>query len=63
MKRKIEIDIAKQYLQQVYYRPKGTEKTYFGLGWPCNDGYEMRSLYFKGFIGTKKGLIKINFQG
>jgi DNA primase len=58
--RKINLNIAKKYLKQIHYRPKDKKKSYYALAWACGDGYEGRSKSFKGFIGTKKDLIKIN---
>lgn len=58
--RKINLSIAKKYLKQLHYRPKGKKKGYYSLAWSCGDGFEVRSKAFKGFIGLKKDLIKIN---
>lgn len=60
--RKISLEIAKKYLTQIHYRPKDKKKAYYSLAWACGDGYEVRSKSFKGFIGTKKDLIKINLK-
>jgi DNA primase len=51
-KRKINIDIAKKYLKEIYY--KQNDKNYFALAFE-NDSkaYEVRNAYFKGCIGTK----------
>jgi DNA primase len=52
--RKINIDIAKHYLQEVYYQVDG--KNFFALGFKNDsNGYELRSKYFKGSL---KGSIK-----
>ena len=52
--RKINIDIAKHYLQEVYYQVNG--KNFFALGFKNDsNGYELRSKYYKGSL---KGSIK-----
>ena len=58
--RKINLAIANKYLKQLHYRPKDKKKGYYSLAWACGDGFESRSKTFKGFIGTRKDLIKIN---
>jgi DNA primase len=60
--RKISISIAKKYLKQIHYKPKDKIKSYYALAWACGNGYETRSPYFKGFIGTHKDIIKINLK-
>ena len=57
--RKIEIDIAKDYLQEVYFMQNG--KNYFALCWK-NDrgGIECRNKYFKGILeGGEKDITTI----
>ena len=55
--RGINIDIAKQYLKEIWFRPSSSSKgtrDYFALGFE-NDvgGYELRNARFKGCIGSK----------
>jgi len=51
--RKINIDIARRYLQEIYYSVK--EKSFFSIGFK-NDagGYELRNAYFKNCITPKE---------
>lgn len=50
--RKLDLDIAKRYLQEIEYKRKG--KTFFSIAFSSDrDGYETRNAYFKGCIGTK----------
>jgi len=50
--RKISIDIANKYLQEVYYEQK--DKNYFALGFENDSkGFEVRNAYFKGCLGSK----------
>ncbi|MEE9363078.1 MAG: toprim domain-containing protein [Cellulophaga sp.] len=60
--RAIDYEVATKYLKQINYAPKGQKKGYFALAWNCGNGYEARSGSFKGFIGTKKDLIKVNLK-
>lgn len=52
--RRINPEIAKEYLKEVYYTNKETDKNYFSLGFE-NDrgGFELRNEYFKGGLGNK----------
>ena len=57
--RKIDIDIAKLYLKEVYYFLNG--KHYFALTMTNrSNGYEIRNKYFKGCIGKKDITILAN---
>ena len=50
--RKISIDIANKYLEEVYYEQK--DKNYFALGFENDSkGFEVRNAYFKGCLGSK----------
>lgn len=60
--RAINVDIARMYLKQLYYKPRGKKRGYYALAWECGDGYEARSRFFKGFIGNHKDFIKINLR-
>ena len=59
--RKINIDIAKIYLKEMYYTYKKDNK-FFGLcfGNDLGNGYEVRNKSFKGFIGSEKTITTIN---
>lgn len=52
--RGISLEIAKRYVEEVYYRVKSNGKQYFALAFP-NDkqGYEFRNLYYKGGTNPK----------
>jgi len=60
--RKINLQVAKQYLQQVHYKTLKSWREYFALALACGDGFEARNEYFKGFIGTTKNIAKINLN-
>lgn len=50
--RKIDIDVAKKYCKEVYYKIEN--KTYFAIAFANNSGgFEIRNKYFKGSLGTK----------
>jgi DNA primase len=50
--RKINLDIAKKYLEEIYYTQD--KKNYFSLAFKNdNGGYETRNAFFKGCIGHK----------
>jgi DNA primase len=61
-KRAINLDVARKYLKQVHYKTRVKKRAYYALAWACGDGYEARSEFFKGFIGTNKDIIKINLK-
>ena len=51
-KRGIKLDLAIDYLKEVYY--KNNSKDYFALGFKNDSGnYELRNAYFKGCVGSK----------
>lgn len=55
-KRGIKLDIAVQYIKEVYYSNSFQDETknYFALGFKNDLGnYELRNAYFKGCIGSK----------
>lgn len=60
--RKIALPVAQNYLSQVHFRPKGKAKAYYGLGWPCGDGFEVRNKFFKGFVASHKDFIELNLK-
>ncbi len=59
-KRGIDLDIARQYLKELVFKPQDKLVQYYGIGFASGDGYEVRNKYFKGFIGTYKGISIIN---
>ena len=58
--RKIDLDIAKQYLKEIHFKPADKLIQYYAVGWKNGEGYEARNKYFKGFIGTGKTLSVIH---
>jgi DNA primase len=57
--RKINIEVAKKYCFQIHYSFQNTTE-YYGIGFKNdNDGFEIRSKYFKGCLG-KKEITNIN---
>lgn len=55
--RNINLAIAKKYLSEIIFRPTSSTKIYKGLAWACGDGFEVRNKFFKGFVGSHKGII------
>ncbi len=52
--RKIPLDLAKLYLEEVYYYAPGKDKPYFSVGWKNDkDGYELRNSLMKNNLGEK----------
>ena len=60
--RHISIDLARQYLREVHFKPLSGFKSFFALGWKCGDGYDVRNRHFKGFVGTGKDISTINLR-
>lgn len=60
--RKINLDIAKTYLKEIRYKPIGKANTYYALGFPSGQSFEVRSKNFKGFVGTKKEISTLNLE-
>ncbi|WP_419799634.1 MAG: toprim domain-containing protein [Terasakiella sp.] len=58
--RKIPLHIAKQYLKQVHFKPADKLVEYFALGWPNGEGFEVRNVKFKGFVGKGKDISVLN---
>ena len=58
--RRIDLVVARRYLSQVHFRPKGGQD-YFALGFPCGNGFDARSAVFKGFVGGSKSITTLNF--
>ena len=59
--RGIALVLARRYVRQVHFRPKGGQKDYFALGFPCGNGFDARSAVFKGFVGDGKSISVLNF--
>lgn len=54
LERKIKLSVARKYLVEVYYTPKGKNLNYFALGFKnISGGYEIRNKLFKGCILEK----------
>ena len=60
--RHISIDLARQYLKEVHFRPNDQNKSFFALGWKCGGGYDVRNRHFKGFVGLGKDISTINLR-
>jgi len=58
--RKIDVNIAKSYLKEIRYRPIGKEKSYYALGFPSGESFEVRSKNFKGSLGVHKEISSLN---
>lgn len=54
--RKIDHGIARKYLSQIDFKRPESDGTYFGIGYPAGDGFELRNALFKGFVGTGKNV-------
>ncbi len=57
----IDVALASRYLREIRFRPKGSLKQYFALGFPCGNGFDARSRVFKGFVGDGKTISTLNF--
>ncbi|KAA3597467.1 MAG: hypothetical protein DWQ06_13770 [Calditrichaeota bacterium] len=52
--RKVKIEIAKKYLEEIYFKNLKNEKTYFALGFRNNSkDYEWKNKYLSGVFGKK----------
>ena len=60
--RKIDLAVARLYLKQICFKPPHTLKSYYALGFPSGDGFEVRNNVFKGFVGTTKKISTINLE-
>ncbi len=56
----IDLDIARQYLKEIHFKPQDKLVEYFALGFAVGDSFEVRNKYFKGFVGTGKTISIIN---
>lgn len=53
-KRGIPLTVARLHLKQIHLRNRHTQKGFFALGFPSEEGgYELRNPFFKGCIGAK----------
>jgi Toprim-like len=52
--RSITPAVARRYLKEVWFTSPRSPKRYFGLGFKCGDGFDVRSSLFKGFVGAEK---------
>ena len=60
--RKISLSLATKYLKEISYSHSEKRIQYFGLGFSSGNGYEVRNILFKGFVGTQKQPTWINCQ-
>jgi len=60
--RKINPDIARSYLKEIRYKPVGSGKSYYALGFPSGESFEIRSKNFKGSVGIKKEISTLNLE-
>jgi len=58
--RKIDLSIAKSYLKEIRYKPMGGVKSYYALGFPSGESFEIRSRNFKGSVGVHKEISVLN---
>lgn len=53
-KRGIPLEIARQHLKEIHVRNQRTDKSFFALGFPNEEGgFELRNPFFKGCLGSK----------
>ena len=64
--RGINIDIAKQYVKEIYFKTRLKRANLFAVGFPSGEGFdcriEKRDFSFKGFIGDDKDIACINMD-
>jgi hypothetical protein len=60
--RKIDVNIARSYLKEIRYKLVGKEKSFYALGFPSGESFEVRSKNFKGFLGTHKEISTLNLK-
>jgi len=61
--RAIDEIVGRQHLREVYFGPTKGIGRFFALGFPSGQGFDARSLLFKGFIGTGKDISVIAGTG
>ena len=55
-KRAINIDVAQKYCAQIDFKRSESFGSYFGLGYPSGEGFEVRNALFKGYVGVNKNV-------
>lgn len=60
--RKINLSIAKSYLKEIHYKPVDKVQSYYALGFPSGESFEVRSKNFKGSIGRRKEISALNLE-
>ncbi len=55
-KRGINLEVARAYLSEIDFKAPQSVSTYFGVGYPSGDGYEVRNALFKGYVGKNKSI-------
>ena len=55
-KRGINLEIARTYLSEINFKAPQSVSTYFGVGYPSGNGYEVRNALFKGYVGKNKSI-------
>ncbi len=60
--REIDLEIARQYLKEVHFKPADQLRQYFALGWPSGEGFDVRNRLFKGFVGVGKDISTVNLR-
>lgn len=61
--RGIDETVGHQHLRQVHFGPQYGTGRFFALGFPCGQGFDARSKFFKGFIGTGKDITVVPGAG
>ena len=54
--RGIDLDIARKFVAQIDFKAPQSTGSYFGVGYPAGEGFEVRNALFKGFVGTGKSV-------
>jgi hypothetical protein len=52
--RGIDLELGRAWLREIHFKPRSGGGPYFGLGFRCGDGWDVRSAVFKGYVGTRK---------
>lgn len=60
--RKIDVNIAKSYLKEIRYKRIDALKSYYALGFPSGESFEIRSRNFKGSVGIRKEISALNLE-
>jgi hypothetical protein len=59
IERKLNIDIALNYVQEIRYETQG-KKQYYGIGFLSGNAFVIRSKYYKGFVGVGADITTYN---